>query len=137
MHAMLNPMEHHSRQYSRAQGSPQVLANSQVRQSLPLSLLTRIEVYSGIIGATEYEFIELSMVQSAGNAETRHAYEVSTAAARTEIVGTLYLFCQYAIPSYHTLIIQHPAPTTNHPPPTTHHPPPTTHHPTTHSSPPI
>lgn len=72
---------------------------AQIRQSLPLSLLTRIEVHSGI---SDHEFIELSATSTASTADSRLAYEVAGAAARTEIVGTLYLFCQCVLTTSHS-----------------------------------
>lgn len=61
---------------------------------MPLSLLSRIEVHSEIVGTSEHEFVEFTVANGASTADSRLAYEVASPGARTELVGTLYLFCQ-------------------------------------------
>ncbi|PRW58682.1 exocyst complex component SEC3A [Chlorella sorokiniana] len=65
----------------------------QVRKSVKLKLLTRIEAYVDSPGQQEY--FELAFAQRGfTSGEARLAFEVKDAATRLELLGTLFAFCR-------------------------------------------
>ena len=62
----------------------------QVRQSLPMSQLTRISVEP--LGADGHETVELTFASGAITGDAKWTYDVESAGDRTLLVRALYLF---------------------------------------------
>jgi hypothetical protein len=68
-----------------------LVSGSQIRQTVTLTHLRRIEVLFGNVGSTEQSFLELTLNNASSSAESRLAVELMEPGAHLDIVGMLKL----------------------------------------------
>ena len=73
--------------------SDTVFQHLQIRQTVPVTLLRRVEVLFGTVGMTEQCFIEFTLTNASSTLESRLAVEVMQVGLHMEIVGNLLLIC--------------------------------------------